>query len=89
MAAEVVWGVQIPFMYKSGEEIKQGDRVTFHGEPGEIEFVADPLGNHPETDWFVQEYRGGVMLVEPKHFGRACLTQPDEAEDLILVSRRE
>ena len=75
----------MPFMYKSGEEIKQGDRGMFHGEPGEIEFVADP---HPETDWFVQEYRGGVMIVEPKHFGRAFLTQTDDAVDLIFVSRR-
>jgi hypothetical protein len=79
----------MPLMYKSGEEIKQGDRVMFHGEPGEIEFVADPHGNHPETDWFVEEYRGGVMIIEPKHFGRAFLIQPDVAEDLIFVSRRE
>ena len=30
----------------------------FHGEPGEIEFVADPLSNDPETNWYVQEFGG-------------------------------
>jgi hypothetical protein len=30
------------FFYHSGEEIKPGDRVSLHGEPAEIEFVADP-----------------------------------------------
>jgi hypothetical protein len=31
----------LPFTYQSGEEIKKGDRVLFHGEQGEIEFVVD------------------------------------------------
>jgi hypothetical protein len=30
----------MPFTYQSGEEIQRGDRVLFHDEPGEIEFVA-------------------------------------------------
>ena len=32
----------MPFFYSSGEEIAKGDRVLLHGEPGEIELVADP-----------------------------------------------
>ena len=50
--------------YMTGEEIKKGDRVLFHREPGEIELVADPLVPDPETDWFVQEYGNGVMILE-------------------------
>jgi len=46
----------VHFTYISGEEIKKGDRVMFHGEPGEIEFVADPLISDPQTDWYVQKY---------------------------------
>jgi hypothetical protein len=52
----------VTLKYQSGEEIKKGDRVTIHGEPGEIELVASDPGD-PETDWYVQEYGGGVMVV--------------------------
>jgi len=61
--------------------------VIFHGEPGEIEFVADPLVNDPETEWYVQEYGGGAMVVEPKVFGRAFLSNTEDEQDLIFVLR--
>ena len=44
--------------YLSGEEIRNGDRVLFHRGPGQVELVADVLGN-PETDWYVKEYAAG------------------------------
>ncbi len=74
--------------YKSGVEIRKGDRVLFHGEPGEIELVASGLG-HPETDWYAQEYGEGVMVVEPKVFGRVFIPagQLEETEDLEFVAR--
>jgi hypothetical protein len=78
----------MPFQYHTGEEILKGDRILFHGEPGEIEFVATVLGEDPALNWYVQEYGGGVMVLEPKFFGRAFLTQTDDAEDLVFVSRR-
>jgi hypothetical protein len=35
--------------YRSGQEIKEGDRVLFHGNPAEIELVAcDP--DDPDPD---------------------------------------
>jgi hypothetical protein len=61
--------------------------VLFHGEPGEIEFVADPLISDPETDWYVERYGGGVMIIEPKRFGRAFLSQTHTQGDLVFVSR--
>ena len=61
--------------------------MIFHGEPGEIEFVADPLVNDPETEWYVQEYGGGAMVVEPKVFGRAFLSNTEDEQDLIFVLR--
>ena len=79
----------LPFTYQSGEEIKKGDRVLFHGEPGEIEFVADALIGDPAMDWYVEEQGGGVMVIEPKCFGRAFLTETHTAEDLVFVSRAE
>ena len=76
----------MPFNYQSGEEIKQGDRVILHGEDGEVEFVADP--DRDPDDWHVREYGGGVMIVEPRAFGRLFLSEPEKAEDLIFVARR-
>jgi hypothetical protein len=45
----------VPFRYQSGEETKKGDRVLFHREPGEIEFVVDPLIDDAETEWYEKE----------------------------------
>jgi hypothetical protein len=75
----------LPFLYQSGQKIRKGDKVLFHGEPGSVELVAEPPGD-PETAWFVQEYGGGVMIVEPKFFGRAFLTHTESC-DLVFVSR--
>ena len=74
--------------YKSGVEIREGDRVLLHGEPGEIELVASGFGD-PEADWYVQEHGGGVMVVEPKAFGRVFIPadQLEETEDLEFVAR--
>ena len=49
--------------YPSGEEIKKGDRVLHFQKPAHIEFVAfDPAD--PERDWYVQEFGGGIMIVD-------------------------
>jgi len=46
--------------------------VLLHGEPGEIEFIDDV----------------GVMIVEPKVFGRLLIKAPvSQYEDLEFVSR--
>ena len=75
--------------YLSGEEIKKGDRVLFHGEPGEIEFVAvDPKDR--ETGWYVQQYGGGVMVAD-KIAGHTFIPadQIADTEDLEFVSGTE
>jgi len=80
----------VPFIHITGEEIRKGDRVIYAGEPSEIEFVADPLIKDSETEWYVQEYGGGVMIVElePKIFGRVFLAETQNDEDLEFLSRR-
>ena len=77
----------MPFFYISGEEIKTGDRVLLHGEAGYIEFVADPTVN--ANDWLVEKQGGGIMIVEPKTFGRLFLNDPANYEDLTFTSREE
>ena len=78
----------MPLTYVTGEQIKKGDRVLLHGEPGEIELVVDPMVPDPETDWYVQQYGRGVMILERKYFGRAFLPEPQTVEDLEFVARR-
>ena len=75
--------------YQSGEEIRKGDRVLFHGEHGRVELVASELGD-PETDWFVQEYGGGLMILGGVS-GRTFVTadQLPGYEDLQFVGRAE
>jgi hypothetical protein len=73
------------FFYRSGEEVKEGDRVILHGEPAQVETVADP--SISPDDYLVKEHGGGIMIVEPKNFGRLFLTEPHAYEDLDFVSR--
>jgi len=74
--------------YRSGEEIRKGDRVLFHQNPAEIEFVAsDP--EDPQVPWYVPECGGGVMILDPMASGRTFLPADSiaEYEDLEFVSR--
>ena len=77
-------------LYKcqSGEAIQVGDRVLVHDEPGYIELICDP-DQDPE-DWYVKEFGGGVMVVEPKVFGRIFFERPELADShLEFVSRTD
>jgi hypothetical protein len=68
--------------YASGDEIQAGDRVLYHGEPGQIEFIARP------GDWEFEQFGGGCMILAPS-FGRVFEFRPEEAEDLEFVSRAQ
>lgn len=77
----------MPLKYQSGEEIRKGDRVLFHRARGVVELVADPLISDPETNWYVQEYGRGVMVLQPGELGRCFISDTENAEDLDFVSR--
>jgi hypothetical protein len=76
--------------YRSGEEIRKGDRVRFHGNPAEIELVScdrdDPT---PQVAWHMKEFGGGVLILDPSVSGRTFVPsdQLEEYEDLEFVSR--
>jgi len=80
----------LPLKYRSGEDIRKGDRVRFHGKDAEIEFVAWNVTD-PDTalDWYINEYGGGVMIREPIAFGSAFIPadQLNDCEDLEFVAR--
>ena len=81
----------MPFNYVTGEEIGKGGRVIYPGVAAKIEFVADNATKDSETDWYVKEYGGGVMILElePKVFGSVFLSETQHDEDLEFVSRTE
>jgi len=72
----------MPLTYLSGEEIRGGDRVLYHGEAGTVEFIAK--AEDPETAWRVENFGGGCMIIA-SGFGRVFVSEPDE--DLELVAR--
>ena len=73
--------------YKSGEEIRTGDRALFHGEPAEIAFVVERLTGDPAMDWYMSEQGPGIMVLEPKRFGHVFVRSTENREDLRLVAR--
>lgn len=77
--------------YETGEELMVGDLVFWCGEAAEIELVAEPSSPDPEHEWYIQEYGGGVMVQEPKRFGRVFISadQLAETEDLEFVARKD
>jgi hypothetical protein len=75
--------------YQSGEDIQIGDRVTYGGNAGTIELVVESLTGDPEQDWLLETSGAGVMVAEPKVFGRVYLRDPHEEEDLLFVARAQ
>jgi hypothetical protein len=80
-ADTVTWSF-MRLTYLSGEPVMKGDRILYHGEPDEVEFIAD--GTDPETDCFVKELGTGIMI-------KTCSTYTGPGsydwEDIEFVSR--
>ena len=75
--------------YQSGEDIQIGDRVTYGGNAGTIELVVESLTGDPEQDWLLETSGAGVMVAEPRVFGRVYLRDPHDEEDLLFVARAQ
>jgi hypothetical protein len=72
--------------YQSGDEIKNGDRVLYHGDSAEIQFVVTD-DSDPETKWYFTEFGGGIMISPVMVFISASDINDDE--DLEFVSRAD
>lgn len=74
--------------YQSGEEIKKGDRVLLHRNPATIELVASDASD-PDTAWYIQEFGGGVMVLDPSVSGTVFIDAESipDYEDLEFVAR--
>lgn len=72
--------------YMSGQVIRQGDRIRYAGEPGEVELVADPNVADETTAWYIEELGPGCMITTEK-WGAMFLRWTEEEEDLEFVAR--
>jgi hypothetical protein len=72
------------FKYRSGEEIKAGDRILYNFEPGKIDFVTTL--EDPQYAWYVEQHGGGCMILVAS-FGSLFVNDPQDDEDLEFVSR--
>jgi hypothetical protein len=80
----------MPFTYYQFDvEIKAGDRVKYHGDPGEIEFVVTEPTGDPAMNWHLEDHPGGGVMITAKAWGGVFLHAEDipEDEDLEFVSR--
>ena len=75
--------------YQTGEEIHRGDRVTYGGNAGVIELVVEALTGVAEEDWLFENNGAGIMVAEPKVFGRVYFHDPHEEEDLLIIARAQ
>jgi len=71
--------------YRTGEDVRAGDRVELDGSPGRVVFVIETksyLPDFPAAEW---DYLDGGIMVETEKHGLVLLDSPDE--DLVLVNR--
>jgi hypothetical protein len=75
--------------YRSGEDVREGDRVTYGGNPGVVELVVSGPSGEQTRDWHFGTFGPGIMIAEPRVFGRVYLDSPHDQEDLLLIARAE
>jgi hypothetical protein len=74
--------------YRSGEDVVAGDSVSYHGEPGEVQFVVNGVTGDAAIDWYAERYPRGGFMITAKGFGNVFVSVDDIDEDLALVSRK-
>ena len=77
----------IPFRYVSGEEILVADRISYHDDFGEVEFVLTGRSGNALHDWYLQQFPEGGLMIRTPHFGRLFLDANGIDYDLVLISR--
>lgn len=76
------------FLYQSGEEVRCGDHILFHGEEGLVELVVAHKVGDDAVDWYLQEYPGGGLMLKANNFGNVFLRENEIDEELVFVSRK-
>jgi hypothetical protein len=72
--------------YVSGETVNAGDHLRYHNEPGRVDFVVSERTGDSASDWYVDEYGGGLMMTV-ENYGSVFLPGTEIGEDLEFVAR--
>lgn len=72
--------------YSSGDVVHPGDNVRYRGEQGRVEFVATEQSGDAATDWYIEEYGGGVMM-NVVGYGSVFVPGNQIDEELELLDR--
>ena len=73
------------FTYRSGEDIRAGDRIVYAGSPGEVEFVVNGATGDPAVDWHLTHSPNGGVMLRTAAMGLVFLEEVHE--DLDFMSR--
>ena len=75
--------------YDSGDEVRPGDRIRYHGEPAVVNFVAVEKTGDQSIDWYVDEFPGGGFMLEANSFGRVFVSSIDINDHVQFVARAD
>ncbi len=78
-----------PFTYVTGETVRKGDRIRYHGEPGAVEFVVSGVVGDSAMDWYAERFPGGGIMITATGFGSVFLGVDDIDDMLEFDSRSE
>ena len=73
---------------QSGEEVRAGDRILYHGEQGRVEYVV--LKNGGKNTWHVEHFPNDGMGIAAEGIGAVFIPAGfvEDDEDLEFVSRK-
>lgn len=75
--------------YSSGDEIKEGDRIRYHGERGRVDFIVTDRSGDEARDWYIEQFPGGGLMIDAEGFGSVFLNVAEIDDQLELVAREE
>jgi hypothetical protein len=73
--------------YVSGQSVLAGDRVRFHGETGQVEFVVTEKTGEPGRDWYLDQFPGGGAMITAEDVGSVFLGVDDFDDRVEFVAR--
>lgn len=73
--------------YRSGEDIMDADRIRYHGDFGEVEFVLTSHTGNALRDWYLLQFPDGGLMIRTRNFKRLFVSAHAIDYDLVLVSR--
>jgi hypothetical protein len=79
--------VMTPISYCTGQDIRTGDLITYHGESGHVQFVIADPPRDPSQAWYLDQFPRGGVMIEAERFGSVFIRLEDIDEQLQFIAR--